>query len=135
MFGRLLGWYAIYNLHFGAALMEFCQVQNPLCVQVLRSILAALLYGTRAVGSAKLYGMVQGMEIRNFRSYTADGHHVGHGPHSSLLWLCCKFTDKSVSKIILKICQYLAKLEAKIVTPFFRARCVNKLGLLVKYCP
>jgi len=31
--------------------MEFCQVQNSLCVQVLRSpILAALLHGTRAVG-------------------------------------------------------------------------------------
>jgi len=95
-------------------------VQNSLCVQILRSpILAALLHGTRAVGSAKLYGVVQGMEIRNFRSYTADGHHVvGHGPHSSLLWLCCKFTGKAVSKRILKICQYLAKLEAKIVAPF-----------------
>ena len=32
-------------------LKEFCQVQNLLCVQVLRyPILAALLYGTRAVG-------------------------------------------------------------------------------------
>jgi len=30
---------------------EFCEVQNSLCVQVLRSpILAALLHGTRAVG-------------------------------------------------------------------------------------
>jgi len=32
-------------------LMEFCQVQKSLCVQVLHSpILAALLHGTRAVG-------------------------------------------------------------------------------------
>ena len=44
----------VYNIHiFGGScpLMEFCHVQNSLCVQVLRSpILAALLHGTRAVG-------------------------------------------------------------------------------------
>ena len=43
-------------------------MQNSLCVQVLRSpILAALLHGTPAAGSAKLCGMVEGMELRNFR--------------------------------------------------------------------
>jgi len=49
MFGRLPGWWTY--LHFrGLTLTEFCQVQNSLCVQVLRSpILAALLHSTRAI--------------------------------------------------------------------------------------
>jgi len=47
---------------------EFCQLQNSLCVQVLRSpILAALLHGTPAVGSATLCSVVQRMKLRNFR--------------------------------------------------------------------
>jgi len=47
MFGRLLGWY----IFGGLATTEFCQVQNLLCAQVLRSpILASLLHGTEAVG-------------------------------------------------------------------------------------
>ena len=54
IFGRLLGWYIIYKLTFwggSCPLTAFCQVQNSLCVQVLRySILAALLHGNRAVG-------------------------------------------------------------------------------------
>jgi len=38
---------------------EFCQVQNSLCVQVLRySILAALVHGTEKWASAKLCGVV-----------------------------------------------------------------------------
>jgi len=49
MFGHLLA----------LAPTEFCQMQNSLCVQVLTSILAALLNGTRAV---------------------ARWHHVGHQP-------------------------------------------------------
>jgi len=43
----------VHYIHFRGLfpLTEFCQVQNSLCVQVLRSpILAALLHGTRAVG-------------------------------------------------------------------------------------
>ena len=51
MFSRLMGWYAVY-VHFGGSclLTEFCQLQNSLCVQVLRSpILAALLHGTPAM--------------------------------------------------------------------------------------
>ena len=41
----------VYILGGSCPLMEFCQVQNSLCVQVLHSsILAALLHGTRAVG-------------------------------------------------------------------------------------
>jgi len=52
MFGHLLGLEITY-IHFRGLLIpkEFCQVQNSLCIQVLRSpILAALLYGTRVVG-------------------------------------------------------------------------------------
>jgi len=66
--GRLLDWYTIYTFwgaclvlvidqppkehHTGSCpLTEFCQVQNSLCVQVLRSpVFAALLHGTRPVG-------------------------------------------------------------------------------------
>jgi len=53
MFGRFLGCYTIYIYIFGGSCprMEFCQVQNWLCVQVLRSpILSALLHGTAAAG-------------------------------------------------------------------------------------
>jgi len=42
-----------HSVHFWGScqLTEFCQVQNSLCVQVLRyPILAALLHGSRAVG-------------------------------------------------------------------------------------
>ena len=47
---------------------EFCSVQNSLYVQLLPSpILAALLHDTPAAGVAKLCGVVQGMELRNFR--------------------------------------------------------------------
>jgi len=57
----------IYIFGGSCPLMEFCHVQNSLCVQVLHSpILAALLRGTPAAGSAKLCGMVQGMELWNF---------------------------------------------------------------------
>jgi len=50
-FGRLLGCYTIYIFGGACPLTEFCQVQNSLCVQVLRyHMLAALLHGTRAVG-------------------------------------------------------------------------------------
>ena len=45
-------------------------LQNSLCVQLLRSPkMAALLHGTRALASAevKVCGVVQGMELRNFR--------------------------------------------------------------------
>jgi len=49
MFGRLLGWYTIYIFGGSCTLMEVCQLQNSLCVQVMRSpILAALLHSTRA---------------------------------------------------------------------------------------
>jgi len=49
----------IYIFGISCPMTEFCQVQNSLCVQVLRCpILAALLHDTRAVESAKLCVMV-----------------------------------------------------------------------------
>jgi len=58
----------IYILGGSCHLTEFLHVQNSLCVQVLRSpILAALLHCTPAARSAKVCGVVQGMELRNFR--------------------------------------------------------------------
>jgi len=65
----------VYCVHFGGCcpLTEFCQLQNSLCVQVLRSpILSALLHGTRALASTDVCGVVQGMELRNFRR----GRHI-----------------------------------------------------------
>ena len=58
----------IYIFGSSRSLTEVRYVQNSLFVQVLRSpILAALLHGTPTRGSAKLCGMVQGMELQNFR--------------------------------------------------------------------
>jgi len=43
--------YCIYVLEGSCPLTEFCQLQNSLCVQLLRSpVLALLLHGTRIVG-------------------------------------------------------------------------------------
>jgi len=58
-------------------LTEFYQLQNSLCVQILRSpILAALLHGTRTLGvSQTLWRWAEGATyIRQ------GGHHVGHRP-------------------------------------------------------
>jgi len=55
-------------------LTEFCQVQNSLCIQVLRfPVLAALAYCTALEqwASAKLCGMVQGTELWNCRQCRA----------------------------------------------------------------
>jgi len=66
MFSHLLGWYTIFR---GSCLLTgFCQVQNSLCVQVLRyPISAVLLHGTRAV------------VVIGWAAITS-----GNGPHSSL---------------------------------------------------
>jgi len=59
----------IYIFRGSCHLTEFCQVPNSLCIQVLHSaILAALLPSIQQWASAKLCSVVQGMEIRNFRS-------------------------------------------------------------------
>ena len=66
MFGRLLGWYTIYTFFGALAPNGICQLQNSLCVQVLRSpILAALLHGTRAAAVSQT--LWRGMELWNFR--------------------------------------------------------------------
>jgi len=50
-FGRLLAGTLFIHFRGLLPLTEFCQVQNSLCVPILRSpILATLLYGTRTAG-------------------------------------------------------------------------------------
>jgi len=85
MFGRFLP-ATLYCILGALALTEFCQVQNALCVQVLRSpILAALLHRTRAVGVSQTLrcGTRNGMtELsllifnRGRHLYFDSGHHV-----------------------------------------------------------
>jgi len=77
----------IYIFGGSYPLTEFCHVQNSLCVQILRfPILAPLLHGTPAVGSAKVCGVVQGMKLPNCRRGAGatyirlGGHHVRHRP-------------------------------------------------------
>jgi len=73
MLVHLLGWYTIYTFSGGLVLTEFCQVQNSLYFQVLRSpILAALLHGCQAAGVSQTLPHGQGMELRNFRRW----HHL-----------------------------------------------------------
>jgi len=71
-------------------LMEFCQVQTSLCVQVLRSpILAALLHGTRPVGVNQTLrrGIRNGISELSQTAPPIFGWAaitLGIGPHSSL---------------------------------------------------
>ena len=68
MFGCLLRW------GVSCPLTEVCQLQNSLCVQVLRSPRYCTVLEQWA--SAKVCGVVQGMELRKFRRrrhlYSAD---------------------------------------------------------------
>jgi len=80
-FARCLAvsWAGTLYIHFRGScpVTEFCQVQNSLCIQVLRSpILAALLHGTQVVNvSQTLRRCAEGATyIRQ------GGHHVGHWP-------------------------------------------------------
>jgi len=87
MFGRLLSWYGIYTLLGALAPTEFCQVQNSLCVQVLRShILAALLHGTPAasVSQTLQHGTRNGITELSQRASHIFGRAaitLGIGPH------------------------------------------------------
>jgi len=84
--------YCIYIFRNSCFLTKFCQVQNTLCVQVLRSaVLAALLPGTRALGVNRQtlqHGTRNGiMELslliifnRGRHLYSEGGHHGGHRP-------------------------------------------------------
>jgi len=101
-FARCLAvsWAGILYVHFRRllSLTEFCQVQNSLCVQVLRSsALAALLHGTGAVGVSQTLrhgrrnGIMEPSLViifnRGRHLYSEVGHHVhvGHRPHSSFI--------------------------------------------------
>ena len=69
---------ALY-IHFAGLIpvTEFCQLQNSLCVQILRSrILAALLHGTRALDVTQtLWRSAEGVTYIRQGSY-----HIGHRP-------------------------------------------------------
>jgi len=107
-----VSWAGTLCIHFGGScpLTEFCQLQNSLCVQVLRSpILAALLHGTRvaAVSQTKLCGVVQGMELRNFRR----GHHLYSAERPSrwapahiLVYFCFFVCHSNISGTAERIC-------------------------------
>jgi len=79
----------IYTSRGSCPLTEFCQVQNSLCVQVLRSaILAALQHGTRAVGVSQTLqrGTRNGITELSQRAPAIFGWAaitLGIGPHSS----------------------------------------------------
>ena len=81
----------IYISRGSCTITEFCQVQNSLCVQVLRSpVLSALLHGTGALGVSQTLrrGTRNGiMEVllliifsRVRHLYSDSGHHVGRRP-------------------------------------------------------
>jgi len=84
----------VYYIYiFGASFprTEFCQVQNSLCIQLLRSpVLAALLHGTGAVGVSQTlrHGTRNGITelslviiFNTWRHLYSEGsHHVGHRP-------------------------------------------------------
>jgi len=68
-------------------LTEFCQLQNSLCVQILRSpILTALLHGTRAVGvSQTLRRSAEGATYGGaWQDHGRAAMTLGTGAHSSL---------------------------------------------------
>ena len=90
MFGRLLGWwYTIYTFWRLLPLTEFCQLQNSLCILVLRSpILSALLHGTRAAAVSQTLsrGTRNGITELSQRAPPVFGWAaitLGIGPHSS----------------------------------------------------
>ena len=76
MFDRLVHY--IYSFGSSCPLMKFCQVQNSLYVQVLRSaigLLSALLHGTRVAGVSQNLRRATMNGITELR-----GHHDGHRP-------------------------------------------------------
>jgi len=85
-----LAWYTMYTFFGGfCPLTEFCQVQTPLCIQVLHStILAALLHGSRPLGTSQTLwrGTKSGiMELlqRAPPIFSWAAITLGIGPHSS----------------------------------------------------
>jgi len=86
-------WAGTLYIHFQGLLplMEFCQVQSWLCVQVLRSpILAALLHSTRVVGVVR-----NGITELSQRAPPVFGRAaitLGNGQHSSLFTKMQKYS-------------------------------------------
>jgi len=95
IFGRLLGWYTIYTFWELLPLTEFYQLQNSLCVQVLRSpILAALVHSTRAAAVSQIlwHGTKNGITELSQRAPPIFGWAaitLGIGPHSSYYHCYC----------------------------------------------
>ena len=67
---RFYGSMCIHIFGGSCPITEFCQVQNSLCVQVLHSpIFQRYCMALHQRASAKLCGVVQGMELRNFHRW------------------------------------------------------------------
>jgi len=82
----------IYIFGGSCLLMEFCQLQNSLCVQVLRSpILAALLYGTRAASVSQNLRRATRNGITELSQrapvFGTAAITFGIGPHSTFIYI------------------------------------------------
>jgi len=92
-----VSWAGTLCIHFGGScpLTEFYQLQNSLCVQVLRSpILAALVHGTRAAAVSQIlwHGTKNGITELSQRAPPIFGWAaitLGIGPHSSYYHCYC----------------------------------------------
>jgi len=92
MFGRLLRWYTVDTFWWLLPREEILPgAKFTLRPNLAFSYIGSVLYVTALEhwASAKLCGVVQRMELRNFRSspfstgrhlYFDGGHHVGHRP-------------------------------------------------------
>ena len=83
-------------IHFWAITLEFCQLQNSLCIQVLHSpILAVLLHRTWAVCDSQALRRWTRKRITELslatyaRIFCRAAIALGIGPHSGLFILCC----------------------------------------------
>ena len=92
--------YCICILGCSCPLMEFCQLQNSLCVQPLHSPkLTVLLHGTpaAAVSQSLRHGTRNGITELSVRATPVFGRaaiKLGIGPHSS--WPICCFSRRSL---------------------------------------
>jgi len=93
-----VSWAGTLYIHFPGScpLREFCQVQNSLCAQVLRSsILAALLHSTQALGVSQTLWRCTRNGIKELLwrvppIFSRAAITLGIGPHSSCS--CCTTT-------------------------------------------
>jgi len=102
-----VSWAGTLYIHFRGLLppREFCQVQNSLCVQVLRSpILAALQHSTRVVSVSQTLqrGTRNGITELSQRAPAAFGRAavtLGIGPHSSSFFFLSVFFPRLISVV------------------------------------